>query len=88
MAWTNGPLTLYHATDDLAANSIMTAISLTTSRGEPDFGPGFYTTTYLHQARQWANQRVRRGIGTTAVVLTLTADRTQLSRLAHLAFRC
>jgi hypothetical protein len=29
-------------------------------RSGTEFGPGFYTTTSLHQARQWANQRVRR----------------------------
>lgn len=29
-------------------------------RSGTEFGPGFYTTTSAHQARQWANQRVRR----------------------------
>ncbi len=86
MAWTNPPLTLYHGTDDLAASSILTKISLAKGRGDPDFGQGFYTTTYLHQAQQWANQRVRQGIGTRAAVLTLSVDRTRLSHIAHLAF--
>jgi hypothetical protein len=64
MGWSNGPLVLYHGCDDTSAQSIMTpaspnrhGIHLAYSRPLADFGRGFYTTTYLHQAKNWANVR-------------------------------
>jgi len=54
-----------------------------------DFGQGFYVTTRLHQAKQWANMKVRRsGFGTylTAIVLRFEFDRDWLAQLDALAF--
>jgi hypothetical protein len=61
MPWTNAPALLYHGTDEIAANNIiLTGIRLSSSRPAADFGSGFYLTSNLHQAEQWANQKVRR----------------------------
>jgi hypothetical protein len=56
-----------------------------------DFGRGFYTTTRLHQAKQWANSRVRRilapnGPTPQAIVLSFTLDRNRLAKLDTLVF--
>lgn len=59
MAWANGPLTLYHGTDEVSARSIVKSVSLLPSRILTDFGSGFYTTTSLAQAKNWANVRCR-----------------------------
>ena len=88
MAWSNGALTLYHGTNDASATAILSAgASLAFGRSYPDFGRGFYTTTYEHQARQWANQRVRLLAGPAiATVIAFTVDRTALGQRLHLAF--
>jgi hypothetical protein len=92
MAWTNGPREVYHGTDLTSGAAILPvggphAISLAPAGAFSDFGPGFYTTTNLQQARQWANQRVRRlGGAAVACVATFQLDRTALGSLQHLAF--
>lgn len=61
MLWTNGSLTLYHGTDDRSASMIIKSrINLGLSNPLTDFGKGFYTTTSLHQATNWANNSYRR----------------------------
>lgn len=67
IAWNNGPVRLYHGCDDRSAAAIRTprhpfrhGIDLARCRLRTDFGQGFYTTTSEHQAKQWANQRIRR----------------------------
>ena len=62
MVWNNNRhLTLYHGTDLASANKIITSsIKLNFCKPLTDFGQGFYTTTYLHQAKNWANIRVLR----------------------------
>lgn len=97
MPWTNGPLVLYHGCDHLSAASIMTpvlpnqhGIHLAQSRALTDFGRGFYTTTSLQQARNWANSRCRRRLRThspwLAIVLSFSVDRNQLAALQTLCF--
>lgn len=99
MGWSNGPLVLYHGCDDISAQSIMIPVSpnrhginLAYSRPLVDFGRGFYTTTYLHQAKNWANMRCQRLRGATpprpalATVLKFEVDRTQLGQLQALTF--
>ena len=64
MAWTNQPLILFHgcaasALQPVNPGGIGTAgaphnIQLPLCRPLTDFGRGFYTTTYEHQAKQWA----------------------------------
>lgn len=92
MAWTNGVLTLYHGTDDGSATQIRHGIQLHLGRPLADFGQGFYTTTSLHQARNWANMRCRRlrrrpgSSRPTATVLQFDVDRDQLAGLEMLTF--
>ena len=69
-SWSNGKLTVYHGTNTqaLAAHAPFNVgrslagfgADLKCCRPVTDFGRGFYTTTWLHQAREWANARIRR----------------------------
>lgn len=60
MPWQNGPLVLYHGTDVKSANDILqNGIQWNLCKTLTDFGQGFYLTTYLHQAKNWANVRCR-----------------------------
>jgi Protein of unknown function (DUF3990) len=56
----------------------------------PDFGPGFYATTWIHQAKNWANLRVRklsrRQPGAIAIVLRCAIKRNDLAQLEDLVF--
>ena len=99
--WSNGPLTAYHGTDSgsVAAYGPLTlhtplggfAVSIARCRSNTDFGQGFYLTTNDHQARQWANTRVRRlrgprGAPLQAIVLSFAIDRDLLAGADILAF--
>ena len=88
MAWVNGPLTVFHGTDNLSATSIrLHGINPGRFRRQTDFGIGFYVTTVQHQAEQWANQRCRRTPGTAnAEVLEYSLSRAQIEALVHLCF--
>lgn len=69
MAWTNPPLTLYHGTVLSAADAILASgIDRRTFRPGTDFGPGFYTTTNLAQAREWAGRKAIQRGGVPAVI--------------------
>lgn len=98
-AWNNDPLTVYHGTDDVSLGqpgitrgTVLTGfvVNLSLCRPLTDFGQGFYTTTSLHQAREWANARVRRVLAPaqrhTAVVIQFSLDRDWLAGLDALAF--
>jgi Protein of unknown function (DUF3990) len=50
-----------------------------------DFGPGFYTTTNLEQAINWARNKGAPGDRSAAVV-SYSVDRNELGRLRTLAF--
>jgi hypothetical protein len=62
----------------------------TVGGARPDFGPGFYTTTWLHQAKNWANLRVLklqvRYPGVKAVVLSMCVERNRFANLQSLVF--
>jgi len=85
--WSNPPLIVYHGTDDISAGALMaSAVRLASCNPRTDFGQGFYTTTRLHQAKQWANQKLLRSSGSQyAVVVAFTLDRDWLSALDTLA---
>src|ERR1035441_5609605 len=76
--WNNPRIELYHGTNEAFALDVKN-IGVDTSVGRPntDFGTGFYTTTYLLQAQEWAEDVVRRRGGVPAVV-KLTVDRLAL----------
>lgn len=92
MPWNNGPLTVYHGCDDRSAQNIISSgINLTICKPLTDFGQGFYTTTYLDQAKSWANTRcnrisLRRAGTATSTVLKFDIDRDLLAQQEILFF--
>jgi hypothetical protein len=106
LGWANDDLILYHGcTDDslqpqnpsgIAVGVAAHGIDPTVGAPTPDFGLGFYTTTWLDQARVWANQRARqlarsraRSLGRPAphaVVLQIALKRNDLAELDALVF--
>jgi len=70
----------------MAARSIVVGINFAACRKFTDFGQGFYTTTNLIQAQDWANRRVRRSTSLTATVLEYEVQREKLAALDCLAF--
>ena len=93
--WSNQPLKVYHGCDDVSANGIVPAgggghaISLASGSPTTDFGQGFYTTTNVHQAEQWANRRyhIGRSRGAkSAAVVEFTIDRDDMAGLDDMAF--
>jgi hypothetical protein len=97
--WNNAPLDLYHGTDSHSLSGIQLAqgkplvgfsVDLGVCRANTDFGKGFYMTTSEHQARNWANIRVRRRAsrspGTKAMLLSFKVDRDWLASLDALCF--
>jgi len=96
-SWSNGRLTVYHGTDAVSANLPVPvagqqapfSVQLSQCRPATDFGRGFYTPTSIHQARQWANskvRRVRRRNRTAGLVLRFDLDRDRLAKLESLVF--
>jgi hypothetical protein len=99
MPWANGSLAVYHGTDTnslpgpgpfQAGQKLSFVVNLALCRPATDFGQGFYTTTSLHQAREWANARVRRlppmRMQPQAIVLQFDLDRDWLATLESLVF--
>ncbi|MDL2408506.1 DUF3990 domain-containing protein [Rhizobium calliandrae] len=89
MPWPNITLTVYHGTDSLSGNNIrMNGILAQYFNPSSDFGAGFYVTTSLHQAKNWANERVRTigGFGVNAEVLQYDLSRSAIETLEHLVF--
>lgn len=97
MTWNNDPLVLYHGCDDQSAGGITTpvgnrphGINIGFSKPLTDFGRGFYTTTSVHQAKNWANARCRglraRGANPLATILQFAVDRNALASKELLTF--
>jgi hypothetical protein len=97
--WRNKDLVVYHGTDDISVNAqhlragapLPMTVNLALCRSFTDFGQGFYGTTSLHQAQQWANARVLRTLAPTgptpkAIVLAFQLSRDWLASLEALAF--
>jgi hypothetical protein len=99
--WFNPPLLVYHGTDTVAigagsvsiGQAVRFAVNLARCRPFTDFGQGFYVTTNLHQAREWANAKVERTLAQPtppsrpqAMVLGFEADRDWLASLEALCF--
>jgi hypothetical protein len=92
MTWANEALVVYHGTDDESANAIVglssgtypaPSIDLSLCSRHTDFGAGFYTTTNIHQARNWANLRAKElGVidpARYAAVIELKVDREKIA---------
>jgi len=75
----------------IAVGTLAHCIDLTAGSQRPDFGQGFYATTWIHQAKNWANKRARalaakrRGVP-TAVVLRFDVSRDKQAELEALVF--
>jgi len=86
MSWLNQDLILFHGTDSVSADLIRRGgIRLEKGRPARDFGKGFYTTTSLQQANDWAIKTSGRKSGTPEV-LRFRAPRTDIAKLSTLAF--
>ena len=92
MNWNNSPLILFHGTDLPSAQAILTqGIRLSFCRPGTDFGRGFYGTTLLHQAKNWANRRCltlqAAGVpNAIAAVMRFSVSRNALANLEALSF--
>jgi hypothetical protein len=87
MAWINGPLTVYHGTDNRSAFGIFNyGINPNYFVPQADFGAGFYVTTSLHQAKNFANERTRTKGTPHAEVVVFELDRSAMEKLKHLTF--
>jgi hypothetical protein len=86
MSWKNDPLKPYHGTDSLAAGMILRdGVDLRLGKPLTDFGAGFYTTTSLDQAMNWANTRTRHpragpNPASVPAVVSFAAARDRLAR--------
>ncbi len=87
MPWINGDIVVYHGTDNLSGSAIRLS-GLDPNRFNPktDFGKGFYVTTSLHQAQQWANQRCRSTTHLNPEVLEYHLLRDVIENLSRLTF--
>lgn len=84
-------LVLYHGTDDISAASILgDGIDINKCSRFTDFGQGFYTTTYLSQAKNWAHLKAtrikRKKPKTKGMVIEFKVNRTWLGSLNSLSF--
>ena len=100
MAWQNDDLILFHGCTGnalrpqnplgIAIGSLPHGISQTIGAKRPDFGPGFYATTWLHQAKNWANLRVKKEkakhLNPIATVIRFSVNRNDLASLEDLVF--
>lgn len=90
--WSNQNLELFHGTTQAAAESILSeGIKPEKFRDLVDFGRGFYTTTVLPQAADWARvaaatRLARGGEIEKAAIVNFSVSRDALARLETLAF--
>jgi hypothetical protein len=91
MVWTNSPARVFHGTTlSNAKNIIKNDPDPTRGRAAADFGQGFYVTSVLHQAQQWANLKVRNlppHLSDKAAVVEFDMNRDVAGQLGdHLTF--
>lgn len=86
MSWTNAPLKVYHGTTLNYTQSVAAGPDPSKGSAFTDFGLGFYVTTNLRQAKDWANDRHRSRGTHAAAVVEFDIDREWLATLDALAF--
>src|ERR1700674_4795453 len=84
--WANQDLVLYHGTSDLYHASILAAVNVARGRSHTDFGRGFYTTTYLAQARNWAWFASLRHPGSQPIIIQFRIRRDDVAGLQTVWF--
>lgn len=85
-SWTNQDIVLYHGTLDRYISAIKSRIKVASGKRFKDFGPGFYTTTWLRQAQMWAHEIAAVTRGAMPAVIRITLSREKLAGLDMLAF--
>lgn len=88
MVWTNSTVEVYHGTIERYANNIVSSgPDPKRGRFDTDFGPGFYITSSLHQARQWANIKARARPTEIPAVVIFDLDLDEIAQYKdHLVF--
>jgi len=87
LSWSNQDIFVYHGTVDTYVHALTSrGVSVSAGKRNTDFGPGFYTTTRLRQAENWAKQLSRYTPGTRPAVIEFTIPRESLGLLTTLAF--
>lgn len=99
--WSNGPLTLFHGTTcmpfetfglELGEQLAGFSVDFSKLQSGRDFGRGFYLTTNLDQAVDWANQKSKQirhsehPIPDKSLVLRFDIDREHLGRMESMSF--
>lgn len=98
--WKNDDLVLYHGCSEqslrpsnrngIAVGTLPHNIDLSVGGRRTEFGRGFYATTWLHEAKEWANRQARSlargGFVPKAVVVRFDVSRDRLAELDALAF--
>lgn len=82
----NPDVPLFHGTLQTHVGSILGGINLTVCQPRTDFGRGFYTTTSLPQAWNWAWQLSVRSPGSQPAVVRFDVSRDKLAKLDALWF--
>lgn len=83
--WTNQDLVLYHGTLHKHVKSILRGIDIALCDDATDFGLGFYTTTNVNQATQYATNKALYE-GGRAALIEFTVSRDSLAKLDSLWF--
>ena len=83
--WTDQHIVLFHGTIDVCVQDILNGVDETRGSHLTDFGRGFYTTTKLNKAADWANVKAQR-TGRSAAVIEFTVSRNALASLDCLFF--
>lgn len=100
LSWQNDDLVLFHGCTDqsirpanpkgINLGALPHGVSHKIGAARPDFGHGFYATTWLDQAMNWANIRVRKLAKkhpkAKAIVLRFSIKRDDLAKLEDLVF--
>lgn len=95
MAWNaSGTRVLYHGTSSGHLTRLLSGgsarVSTLLGAHYTDFGQGFYLTTFLHQAKNWANLKCqpwhRPSSSKIAAVVAFRVNWSQLASLKHIAF--
>ena len=85
-SWTNQDIELFHGTIvQYAQDVVESGVDVSRSRPDCDFGRGFYCTTSLKQAKEWALLKAARRSGPPSVV-GITVPRQEIAALRFLAF--